>query len=209
MASRAAVFIDGANWHHGLATIGVDSRWLDYLGVARTLAQDRRVTSIRYYVGRVAGDLARVRNQSRLVARLEKQGVEVLLGRVQRNWTEPERNPIVTQLRQILSQSRGEVSSRVVGQLEALCRTRTPQYVEKQVDVRIAVDLVAMAHGDHYDAAFLLSADGDFVPAVQHARSHNKKVFAASAQPGAQLAQAVNASIRLRNEWFAGLSLAQ
>jgi uncharacterized LabA/DUF88 family protein len=39
-------------------------------------------------------------------------------------------------------------------------------FVEKAVDVSLAVDLVTMAVRDDYDCAYVLSADGDFTPAV-------------------------------------------
>lgn len=44
------------------------------------------------------------------------------------------------------------------------------QWYEKGVDVKIATDLVAMAHGRKYDIAILVSGDSDLVPAVREAR---------------------------------------
>ena len=41
--------------------------------------------------------------------------------------------------------------------------------VEKAVDVMLAVDLVTMAGRDEFDAAYILSADGDYCPAVEAA----------------------------------------
>ena len=76
-------------------------------------------------------------------------------------------------------------------------------YVEKAVDVALAVDLVVMAERDEFDCAYILSADGDFTPAVKVVRAHNKKVYAASPAKGAELASAVNTYIPLRAEWFA------
>ena len=52
--------------------------------------------------------------------------------------------------------------------------------VEKAVDVMLAVDLVAMAIRNEYEAAYVLSADGDYTPAVEIARSLGKKVYAAA-----------------------------
>ena len=86
-------------------------------------------------------------------------------------------------------------------------RKEIPYYVEKQVDVRIAVDLVIKAYQDEYDVAYLLSADGDFVPAVKEVRRVGKKVFAASTIQGAQLARAVDTFIPLPDKWFVGLSI--
>jgi uncharacterized LabA/DUF88 family protein len=75
-------------------------------------------------------------------------------------------------------------------------------FVEKAVDVSLAIDFVTFAMSDRYDAAYLLTADGDYTPAVEAVRKLNKKVYAASCQSGARLAGAVNSFIRLRREWF-------
>jgi uncharacterized LabA/DUF88 family protein len=52
------------------------------------------------------------------------------------------------------------------------------------------------------DAAYLLSADGDFIGAVSYVRSLGKKVFAASPNRSAQLAKVVNTFIPLSRSWF-------
>ena len=49
-------------------------------------------------------------------------------------------------------------------------------WVEKAVDVQIAVDMIAMAQRGEYDAAYLLSADGDFTPAVEEVLNIGRKV---------------------------------
>ena len=78
-------------------------------------------------------------------------------------------------------------------------------WVEKAVDVMIAVDMISMAHRDRYDVAYLLSADGDFTPAVDEVRGMGKKVFAASPLRGAALARHVDTFIRLKRDFFTGL----
>lgn len=47
------------------------------------------------------------------------------------------------------------------------CGRQTPRTVEKGVDTSIAVNLITAALDNLYDAAFLLSADADHIPAVQ------------------------------------------
>jgi uncharacterized LabA/DUF88 family protein len=50
-------------------------------------------------------------------------------------------------------------------------------FVEKGVDVRIAIDLVVGALEDMYDEAYVLSSDSDLVPAIEHiTRKTDKKV---------------------------------
>ena len=86
-----------------------------------------------------------------------------------------------------------------------MCETRFPQYVEKRVDVSIAVDMVTMAYKREYDVAYLLSADGDYVPAVEAVKSEDRKVFAAFPAIGRELEKVVDTSIPLNREWFFGL----
>ena len=74
--------------------------------------------------------------------------------------------------------------------------------VEKAVDVQIAVDMVSMAQKNAYDAAYLLSADGDLTPAVREVRALGKKVYIAAPSRGAQLAGVSNAVIRVDAPWF-------
>jgi len=51
---------------------------------------------------------------------------------------------------------------------------------EKGVDVRLSIDLVRMAIHDEYDAAVVLSGDGDIVPAIETViQDYNKEVFVA------------------------------
>jgi uncharacterized LabA/DUF88 family protein len=74
--------------------------------------------------------------------------------------------------------------------------------VEKAVDVMLAVDMVLMAGRNEFDAAYLLSADGDYTHAVRAVQAFGKKVYVASAAPGAQLASVANSFIRLPYDWF-------
>ena len=78
----------------------------------------------------------------------------------------------------------------------------TTTFVEKAVDVMLAVDMVVMAERDAFDASYLLSADGDFTPAVEAVRAHAKKVYCPSPASGAQLAAVANSFIRLPLDWF-------
>ncbi len=53
---------------------------------------------------------------------------------------------------------------------------------EKQVDVCLAVQIVALAYENAYDIAYLVSGDEDFVPAIEIAQRKGKIVIAVSAQ---------------------------
>ena len=201
------MFVDGNNWYHGLKALGVDADELDYPLVAGKLVEDRVLGEIRYYVGQVTGNRQRVAVQKRVLARLQAQGVRVFPGRIQRNWLRPEQNPMVAKLTSVLRDLGPSIPEEVREQLDGLCRMSVPEYVEKQVDVQIAADLVSMAFQDEYDIAYLLSADADFVPAVRRVRGRGKRVFAVRSwrQRSAELKREVDAMIALPPEWFEGL----
>ena len=67
----------------------------------------------------------------------------------------------------------------------------------------LAVDMVMKAERGEYDAAYLLSADGDFTPAVEAVHLLGKRVYVASASHGAQLARVATVFIHLDGAWFA------
>ena len=48
--------------------------------------------------------------------------------------------------------------------------------IEKGIDVRIAVDMLTMAHDDVYDVAVLVSGDADYVHAVESVKGTGKHV---------------------------------
>ena len=78
----------------------------------------------------------------------------------------------------------------------------TVLFVEKAVDVMLAVDMVVMAERDEFDTAYLLSADGDFTPAVEAIRRHGKQVFAVAGRPGGQLRRVCNAFLHIDKAWL-------
>ena len=82
----------------------------------------------------------------------------------------PEKNPALRKLRAILAEDGSRIPADIRGQLDELGNISVPEYVEKKVDVAIAVDLVRMAYEDQYDVAYLLSADADYVTAVKEAQ---------------------------------------
>ena len=206
MARRATLFIDGNNWYHGLKGLGsVDLGRLDYRRLSLKLVGPRQWICTRYYIGRVpqSGDVTLYTSQRRFLAKLESEPrISTHLGRLE---PRPATNPTAHDLRSYLSNLRTKIDFRVFQDLMRLARRqqKATVLVEKAVDVMLAVDLVVMAERDDFDDAYLLSADGDFTPAVEHVRSRGKKVYGVSASSGARLAAAVNSFIRIRaSSWF-------
>lgn len=206
-AERAFLFIDGSNFYHAASGIGIATGDLDYQALAHKLILTRELAGIRYYVGKVSGDISRTASQGKFLSRIRAQGVDVVLGRIERRMLAPDKNPLITRLKALIAANRANLSDPLLGRLQELCETRLPQYTEKRVDVSIAVDMVTMAYADRFDTAYLLSADGDFVPAVEAVKSRGKKIFAASPTVGRELQKAVDTFIPLKGEWFSGLSV--
>jgi uncharacterized LabA/DUF88 family protein len=205
MADRAIVFVDGNNWFHGLRTAGVDDRArLDYKLISEKLIGPREWVGTRYYIGQVSqkDNAALYAQQRRFLAELEgtSSRISVHLGRIEPRATT---NEAASELREYLDRTH-DIAAAVRADLTVLAarHARATVFVEKAVDVFLAVDLVSLAMSDAYDAAYLLSADGDYTPAVAAVRRLNKKVYVASCMPGAQLARAVNSFIRLERGWF-------
>ena len=204
---QAILFIDGSNFYHSARSIGIATGTLNYQTMAHKLVLDRNIAGIRYYVGKVSGDIFRVVQQEKFLSKLRAQSVDITLGRVERRATDSDQNPIVGRLKKLIAANRADLKASVVNEMESLCEISFPQYTEKRVDVSIAVDMVRMAYEDKYDVAYLLSADGDFVPVVEAVRLRRKKVFVASPVVGYELKKTADAFILLKNKWFFGLSV--
>jgi uncharacterized LabA/DUF88 family protein len=203
---RAVVFVDGNNWFHCLREAGVNDRFrLDYAKISTKIIGAREWTGTKYYIGRVkqTQDAQSYADQRRFIDRLEKtdRRITVHFGRI-----EPriEENRAARELRQYIHGLSMKIDSRVFqGLLEVTKRhEQVLVYVEKAVDVSLAVDMVTMGASDEYDAAYLLSADGDFTGAAEYVRSRGKKVFAACPGHGAELAKVVDKFIYLKTDWF-------
>ena len=206
MPDRAVCFIDGNNWYHGLKDKGVaDLGRLDYAKISSKLTGHRLWVATRYYIGRVpqAGDVTLYAAQRHFLAKLQATDARISthLGRLEQRRAD---SPAARELRTYLANLRQRIDRGVFHDLMAIARNHQSglAMVEKAVDVMLAVDLVVMAERNKFDAAYLLSADGDFTPAVKAVRAHGKKVYAVSVLPGAQLASVVNSFIRLPAVWF-------
>lgn len=205
MPDRAILFIDGNNWYHGLKSVGVtDQGRLSFGKISTKLVGPRDWIATRYYIGRVLqrGNVKLYSDQRRFLAKLESDPrITAHLGRL-----EPRRhaNKAAQELQTYLAHLNTRIDFRVFRDLIRIVREHrnTTVMVEKAVDVMLAVDLVVMAERDEFDAAYVLSADGDYTPAVMHVRAQGKRVYAASASPGAKLASAVDSFIRLPADWF-------
>lgn len=206
MPDRAIVFVDGNNWYHSLKRIGLtDLGRLNYATVSSKLVGPREWTATRYYVGQVQqhGNTQLYADQRSYLDGLRAldKRISIHFGRLE---SQSAKNEAAEELLKYLNTMPVRIEIRVFKDLLALAHRHrvVSVIVEKAVDVMLAVDLVVMAERNEFDAAYLLSADGDYTHAVSAVRSIGKKVYAASAEPGAQLAAVANTYIWLPREWF-------
>jgi uncharacterized LabA/DUF88 family protein len=206
MRERAVVFVDGNNWYHALKDAGVLGQgWLNYAKVSQKIVGPRDWTATRYYTGQVQqrGNTQLYADQRRYMSWLERRDkrISIHYGRLEDHRATSE---CAQELKRYLAHLPVRIDSGVYQELSLLASRHATAVVtvEKAVDVMIAVDLVRMADRDAYDAAYILSADGDYTPAVKAAQEAGKKVFAAALRPGAQLAAAVYKFIPLSPEWL-------
>lgn len=207
MSDRAILFVDGSNWYHALKGIGVASPGrLDYARLSQKLVGPRTWVATRYYIGQVrqVGNRRLYRDQRRFLAGLRNSDprISTHLGRLEPRTVE---NEGARELQQYLHGLPVQIDRGVFHNLLAIAarHASTQIMVEKAVDVMLAVDLVTMAGRDEFDAAYILSADGDYCPAVEAAARLGKHVYACSPAYGAALASVVKAFIRPPSHWFA------
>ncbi len=83
---------------------------------------------------------------------------------------------------------------------------RGDTYVEKGVDVRLAVDMLRHAYRDNYDTAILVSGDGDFAAVVEAVTEKGKCVEVASTDTGRSdhLFDVADKIICLDNDFLSG-----
>ena len=179
MADRAVLFIDGNNWYHALRAIGVEDRArLDYQKISTKLIGSREWVATRYYIGQVNQKFnsALYAQQRSFLASLTETDarISVHLGRIEPRTTTDD---AAEELRRYLSKLPVKIDAGVFAELNAIAKRHTEVtiFVEKAVDVFLAVDVVTMAISGDYDAAYLLTADGDFTPAVDAVRKMGKR----------------------------------
>jgi uncharacterized LabA/DUF88 family protein len=132
---------------------------------------------------------------------LKNSRIRVFTGRLERR---PYSNAASDELAAYLNSMKVRIDQSVFHDLLMIAakHSRSSVLVEKAVDVMLAVDMAVMAVRDAYDSAYLLSADGDFTPAVEAARKHSRKVFAVSCNTSGQLGKVCSSFIRLNPDWF-------
>ena len=208
---RAILFVDGNNWFHALRACRVPrSIDLSYSKISQKLVGPREWIGTRYYIGAVrqewnAKDYANQRRFLSLIAKDDNR-ISVHLGRLEAREVI---NPMADDLLQWLEINGSQLDDSDRTGLTALAEKhrKVVTLKEKAVDVELAIDIYRLAVRNDYDAAYLLSADGDFTPPIVAVRSLEKKVYGCTAKPmySYALKKCCNAYIQLEREWFRDL----
>ena len=205
MSQRAILFIDGSNWYHSLRRNAVTAPMeLDYGKISHKLVGPREWMQTRYYIGALQQEWnpRAYADQRRFLDRLQRtdERITVRLGRLEPRL---ETNPLAEKLAALVESEPTALGplSQTLHELAAR-HSNITVLREKAVDIMLAVDLLRLAGEGRYDAAYLLSADGDFTPAVEAVASAGIPVYAASPDMGYALRRAVRSYIHLKKAWF-------
>lgn len=203
---RAILYIDGNNWYHFCDEVGVRNPFdLSYSKISRKLILDREWVGTRYYIGALRQETGpeRYAKQRAFLDRITNEDRRITrhLGRIE---LRPHPNLSTPKLLEYVNNPDTKMPEETRDFFRRLLDYYKTINVEKEkaVDVMLARDMIVGAIKDEYDAAYLLSADGDFTPIVEAARELGKSVFCASPGYSSELAKAANLFIKLRKDWF-------
>mgnify|MGYP001607665714 FL=1 len=176
--NRVIVFIDGNNFYYKLRDIISGKSEIfklidfNYQEFSENLTKDNVLVEVRYYIGAVKRQDGQNKEKSEKLYANQQK----LLAKLQQQ--------------------------NIPAILGNLIQHPDKSFHEKGVDVRIAVEMIRLAHKNKYDIAYLLSSDTDLVPAVEEVRSLNKQVYYMGTSKGQSfgLTKASNDTILLRDE---------
>lgn len=158
---RLSIYVDGFNLYHGLHDKWRRRHlWLDLGALGRAIRPRSTLVKVKYFTAPVLNEPSALSRQSSYQAALTAHNpglIEIIQGRYQ--------------TKQKTCRS---------------CNQSWTEYEEKETDVNIAVHLVSDAALGVSDAAIIVSADSDLVPAVKAAQLMNPALFIAAAFPPAR-----------------------
>lgn len=147
---KVAVFIDGSNFYFKLKTLvphKMDLIHYRYRDLIKNyLNADETLSYIGYYVGVVRDD-GKHKNSAK-----------------------------AQDLRRHQQQLFAELRKQKIEIVRGYLLDYDGRFMEKGVDVRLAIDIVTMAYEKQYDTAFVVSSDTDLIPAIQKAQSRKREV---------------------------------
>lgn len=150
LIERVLVYVDGFNFYNGLMSAGWGHlRWLDYHALLlRRIREGQELVALKFFTAMVNHQPEKVKRQRAYLLALEKHsGIEPIFGSFEKRDARCDK-----------------------------CGRWYRFHQEKRTDVAIATHLIADAYTNKFDIAYLVSADSDLVPAVEHVRSIGKRI---------------------------------
>lgn len=155
---RLGVYVDGFNLYHGIHDWSrCRLLWLDLVKLAQSLRPTYELAALHYFT-------APVLNDPRAASRQQAYQRALMAA-----------NPGLVQITQGRYQTKTYTCRK--------CGNQHRTYEEKETDVSIAVNLVADAARARFDAAMIISADSDLIPAMRAARDLKPDLFLVAAFP--------------------------
>ncbi len=162
---RVAIFIDGGNFYHGIreefeikAETAINVPAVDFKKFSNFLCGNRTLSRIYYYnapLNQNDKDKESYKAQQRFFNSLQfVPNLVFVKGRLEKRTV--------------------RVEQKGIGKL--FVKESVTFYVEKGVDVNIAVDMLKTAFRNEYDTAILVSGDGDFASVVTEVKNLGKRV---------------------------------
>jgi uncharacterized LabA/DUF88 family protein len=138
---RIIAFIDGFNLYHAIDDLHQNHlKWLDLWALSEAFIKSstERIEAVYYFTALATWRPDCMQRHKTYIRALETRNVTTILGHFKKK--------------------KAYCNS---------CKTSWDTREEKESDVNIAIYLLNEAHLDHYDKAFIVTADSDLVPAIQ------------------------------------------
>ncbi len=167
---RVSIYIDGGNFYHlALKKLGIEEMDFNFEGFTNFLANSRIISDMgkRFYIGTVREKEGDQRSKEAMSKQTS------LFTILKKNHWEIKTSKLKTRIEEINIDER--VSDYEKIRKLGIKRITFERLREKGIDVKLATDLIVGAIDDQYDAAIIISSDGDLIPAIDWVRIRMKK----------------------------------
>ena len=167
---RVSIYIDGGNFYHlALKKLGIEEMDFNFEGFANFLDNSRIISDMgkRFYIGTVREKEGDQRSKEAMSKQTS------LFTILKKNHWEIKTSKLKTRIEEINIDER--VSDYEKIRKLGIKRITFERLREKGIDVKLATDLIVGAIDDQYDAAIIISSDGDLIPAIDWVRIRMKK----------------------------------
>ena len=167
---RVSIYIDGGNFYHlALKKLGIEEMDFNFEGFTNFLANSRIISDMgkRFYIGTVREKEGDQRSKEAMSKQTS------LFTILKKNHWEIKTSKLKTRIEEINIDERVSDYEKI---RKLGIKTITFERLrEKGIDVKLATDLIVGAIDDQYDAAIIISSDGDLIPAIDWVRIRMKK----------------------------------